>query len=400
VTASAGRYLFGNLPAAAYLVWVTDPLHILSGYSSTVIGPQPDLDDHNRGQPYAVSLSAGQSLLTVDFGYRGLETAAQGVGSSGMIGSQVWLDVDGDGLYTPGAADIPIGGVTVDLLVGGAVISAAATDAQGRYLFADLEFGDYQVLVSDRHGVLATLVPTALGPRPGQDNNNQAQPYAVTLGALMNDLTADFGYTAPVGLGGRTWVDLNGNGLVDEASPTGIDGVQITILGADGQQTAQIGSVNGYYAVSGLRPQTFTVTVTGPPLGYQPSSAQTITVALTSGEFRNNLNFGYVYPTAVLVQEWVAFWAGDRVALTWRVLPGEGAPGFSVWRADADAATWAQVSQELVFAADITADVYHFADAAVKRGQVYWYRLQTEPAGQIVGPLRVRVPAPVQIYLP
>ena len=57
-----------------------------------------------------------------------------------------------------------------------------------------LPAGGYQVQVTDAYGVLTGYVVTVLGPVPGADNNNQQQPYSVTLASGGYDLTADFGY--------------------------------------------------------------------------------------------------------------------------------------------------------------------------------------------------------------
>jgi hypothetical protein len=106
----------------------------------------------------------------------------------------VWGETDGDGRFTPPTGDLGVAGVTVALLQGGDTVAATTTGADGLYAFAGRPAGEYQVAVSDDFGVLAGYAPTTIGPQPGQDQNNQAQPYTVTLANNSVDLTADFGY--------------------------------------------------------------------------------------------------------------------------------------------------------------------------------------------------------------
>ncbi len=69
---------------------------------------------------------------------------------------------------------------------------------------------------------------TALGPNPGQDNNNQAQPYAVVLPAGGRNLTADFGYIQPGAIGDYVWYDTDADGIQDVGEP-GIGNVTVDL---------------------------------------------------------------------------------------------------------------------------------------------------------------------------
>jgi uncharacterized repeat protein (TIGR01451 family) len=72
--------------------------------------------------------------LTVDFGFRQL----------GAISDVVWIDADRDGIRDPD--ETLVQGVVVELLdASGEVVATATTDAQGRYLFDDLEPGEYSL---------------------------------------------------------------------------------------------------------------------------------------------------------------------------------------------------------------------------------------------------------------
>ncbi|MBK7204116.1 MAG: hypothetical protein IPH87_26975 [Anaerolineae bacterium] len=80
--------------------------------------------------------------------------------------------------------------------------------------------------------MLTGYAPTVLVPTPEQDNNNQAQPYAVNLAQGQFNPTADFGYApGPTVLkdstiGNLVWVDRNADGLYQGGEP-GIGNVTV-----------------------------------------------------------------------------------------------------------------------------------------------------------------------------
>ena len=188
VDASGANYLFTGAPAGNYLVHVSDTAGVLADYARGPLGAAGS-DGNSQSDPYPVALAAGATHLAADFGfYRAIGLMA------GVIGNQVWGETDGDGRFTPPTGDLGVAGVTVALLQGGDTVAATTTGADGLYAFAGRPAGEYQVAVSDDFGVLAGYAPTTIGPQPGQDQNNQAQPYTVTLANNSVDLTADFGY--------------------------------------------------------------------------------------------------------------------------------------------------------------------------------------------------------------
>lgn len=191
----SGDYIFPAMLAGDYLVEVSDTLNVLRYFVPSVLGPNPNADQNNHPQPYAVHLDGGETDTSLDFSYR--EIAVFGAGETaevGMIGDQVWSDTNGDGVYSPSAGDLPLAGVTLALKRNGVVVAATTSAPSGQYRFSDLLPETYEVSVSDEFNVLAGFASSVLGS-PGQDNNNQAQPYVVTLSPLVNEnLTADFGY--------------------------------------------------------------------------------------------------------------------------------------------------------------------------------------------------------------
>ncbi|MCW5951210.1 MAG: carboxypeptidase regulatory-like domain-containing protein [Propionibacteriaceae bacterium] len=76
----------------------------------------------------------GDRDQTLDFGF---------VVKTYAIGDLVWIDANDNGVQDEG--EEPLAGVTVDLLVDGAVVATTTTDENGRYVFDNLPAGTYQV---------------------------------------------------------------------------------------------------------------------------------------------------------------------------------------------------------------------------------------------------------------
>jgi hypothetical protein len=189
-----GDYSFPGVPSGSYLVRVTDTQNTLADYSVGPLGNQA-LDQTSKQQPFPITLAPNETNTKADFGYVKDEPLL------GLIGNQVWVETDADGLfepYTNGENDIE--GVTVDLYRNGTFYGRTTTGASGDYVFTSLPAGTYTITVSDQFGILAGYVPTTLGT-PGVDFNNQAQPYQIVLAAGGENLTADFGYLRPAAIG-------------------------------------------------------------------------------------------------------------------------------------------------------------------------------------------------------
>ncbi len=106
----------------------------------------------------------------------------------------------------------------------------------GEYQMNGLPPGSYLVDVTDANGVLIGFSKTS--GAAGVDNNSQADPYAVALGAGTSNFTADFGYLAAGTntISGFTFFDVVGDGILN-GTDTGIDAVTVYLyrdLDADG----------------------------------------------------------------------------------------------------------------------------------------------------------------------
>ncbi|MCP4168446.1 MAG: DUF11 domain-containing protein, partial [Chloroflexi bacterium] len=123
-----GTYSFPNLFEGDYRIVATQPL-----------GSVPTFDeDGGHDNTSLVSVSAGDSLTTLDFGF---------TGTGGLSG---FVIVDMDRSESVSARDLGIGGTTILLtgvdIYGGNVVRETTTNSIGFYEFADLLPGNYELV--------------------------------------------------------------------------------------------------------------------------------------------------------------------------------------------------------------------------------------------------------------
>jgi hypothetical protein len=250
LTSENGMYLFKNVAPGAYYVAVVAGLPV--GVSNTVRAPNPTR---------SFTVSAGAQYLDADIGYM--------LDSPAAVGNLVWRDDNNNGQRDASEAGIP--GVTVDLRdMRDTVLATIMTNQDGEYWFPGMAAGGYEVVVTDTQDVLGSYRQARLGPLPGQDNNNQRQPYTVNLAAGQTDATADFGYVVdprcrlPGMIGNLVWHDVLRNGVYEPGSgDMGIAGVTLVLLDAEGRTvaTTTTGTMGGY-VFTGLAAGTYWVQVT------------------------------------------------------------------------------------------------------------------------------------------
>ena len=268
-TTTGGTYGFGSLLPGAYTVDVdTSPLST-AAYSTT------------GGDSQIVVLTSGNDDLTVDFGY--VLPAA--------IGDTVFHDLDADGVQDAGepgfvgvdvtitGAGLPVGGVT------------ATTDANGYYLFANLDAGTFTITVSEGTGNLPVGYDAST---PG----GLVQTRSVLDDDIVDDV--DFGFYTQATIGDFLFEDLNGNGAWDASEP-GIDGVPITITGPSFPGGTTVLTTGGAYDVT-VDPGTYTVVpdTSGFPVGtINTLDGASPSVTVGSTDDVDTADFGYVFPSFI-----------------------------------------------------------------------------------------------------
>ena len=158
-TDANGQYKFENLLPGDYKVTFTNP----AGYEATVSDAGDDRGADSNGTEAAVSLTQGQDDATVDYGLVG----------TGVIGDQLFVDVNQNGGNAPDAGDKPLAGVKVTLTwtgPGGITRTyETTTDAEGKYKFENLLPGEYKVSVDPESLLAAEPLLDVLTHSPSGD---------------------------------------------------------------------------------------------------------------------------------------------------------------------------------------------------------------------------------------
>ena len=158
-TDANGQYKFENLLPGDYKVTFTNP----AGYEATVSDAGDDRGADSNGTEAAVSLTQGQDDATVDYGLVG----------TGVIGDQLFVDVNQNGGNAPDAGDKPLAGVKVTLTwtgPGGITRTyETTTDAEGKYKFENLLPGEYKVSVDPESLLAAEPLLDVLTHSPAGD---------------------------------------------------------------------------------------------------------------------------------------------------------------------------------------------------------------------------------------
>ncbi len=261
-TDTAGLYLFADLLPGEYTVRVDT--NTIEGSLSENLTYDPDGTTNHQS---TVTLNAGESIRTLDFGYNwSLTNSVQGA-----IGDRVWVDANRNGAQDggePGIPNVSIG-LYIDASTNGAYttrVSVATTDASGTYIFPSLDAGAYVVRVDTTTlpaGYTQTGDPDFFGvvlPVDCRDHQTTA-PVLLAPGSVF--VNADFGYVFSQGsrIGGVIYLDLNASGEREEGKP-GISGVTVTLLDAASNAVAHaVTDVDGLFLFRGLPAGTFTVWV-------------------------------------------------------------------------------------------------------------------------------------------
>ena len=247
MTDAGGHYLFSDVPAGSYQVWVNDVGHVLTDLTPTGDADQDGGATPNRSD---VTVGSAEAITTQDFGY----LPAGHTGGAGLIGDTIFFDLDGDA--TPDSGE-GLEGVVVYLLnSGGAIVDSAITDAYGRYVFGELADGDYTVRVD------ATTLPVGLTNTVDPDGGTAGES-AVTISGGNADFDQDFGYEAavPGSISGTIWLDGDADGVLNETG-TGLAGVTVNLLDEQGRIIATATTDgNGDYIFDGLPPGIYAVDV-------------------------------------------------------------------------------------------------------------------------------------------
>ncbi len=348
-TAADGSYDFVGLLAGDYTLEVTDVGGVLDGLnvSTPPVG--------------TIMLAAGQDYDLADYGYAPS-------GGTGSIGSQVWWDLDGDGVLDAGESGMQ--GVTLDLWLdvdGDGMITpgidnllrTVATDANGEYELNGLPADDYIVQVTDTAGVLTGFTHT-LGT-PGEDGNSQLETYPVTLTpGVPNNPTADFGYFLGSGstISGTVFEDDDESGSHDEPGEPVVPGVTVNLYRVVGGSPELIGTTvadaSGNYSFDDLPDGDYAVEVLtdGSAVDGWDQTTQNATggielVTLAGADSTDN-DFGFFDGGVVTNPVTLASFEASGTSFTWTTATESGNVGFHLWTWDAASGDWQVLNESII----------------------------------------------------
>lgn len=251
-TGSDGRYAFTNLRPGTYVVSETQPGGYGDGKESVgSVGGTAGADTIT-----GINLPAGNQAADYNFGE---------LLNSSLAGF-VYLDWNNNGSRDPG--EDGLGGVMITLTgtndLGVAVTATTSTLGDGSWSFSNLRPGTYMVTEKQPGSYLDGI--DAAGSMGGAVTNDRIAN--ISLGAGMAAVNYNFGELAASSLSGYVFVDLNNNGS-QNSGEGGIPNVTVTLTG-----TNDLGPVNlttqtdnnGFYSFGNLRPGTYALSETQPPI--------------------------------------------------------------------------------------------------------------------------------------
>lgn len=250
-----GKYTFNDLKPGRYKVSVELP----DGFEFTLpnVGNDNSDSDVVDGVIADIMLMSGENNTSYDVGMYNF----------GSIGDFVWEDINGNGIQDsnePGISGVTIGltGVTASGLN---VAYVVLTDADGHYLFDQLEPGDYTIEANLPAGYTWTV--SGLGNDRDLDADGVDGVLDITVGSGTKLFDIDFGMYRLSTIGDFVWEDSNGNGIQD-TDEFGIEDVDVLLEGETGAGIAISISVttdqNGFYSIQNIPPGNYTLTLVVP----------------------------------------------------------------------------------------------------------------------------------------
>ncbi|WP_211321279.1 SdrD B-like domain-containing protein, partial [Arcicella aurantiaca] len=279
------------------------------------------------------------------------------------LGDYVWNDVNNNGKVDAGETGID--GVKVELFkakadgtTDGAAVASQNTVA-GKYLFTNLEPGDYIVQITAPAGYKSSTGTngSATGTyEPAQDPDNNVndddngttttgqviQSKAITLtnfGEPINDgdtdnnsnLTVDFGLYKPGSLGDFVWYDTNRDGIQD-AGETGVKDVTVKLYDKDNNLVGTATTdANGNYKFTDLAPNDYKVEFSTLPTGYvfstkdattddkdsdADATGKTASITLTAGQDITTVDAGINCPAPKAEATGATVCLNEKIQLT------------------------------------------------------------------------------------
>jgi hypothetical protein len=236
VTDQNGLYLFQGLSAGNYAIHVIAPTGY--GYSPqntfTYLG---NSSVNLQGSTPVFALSTYEKTMEKDVG----------LVKSATIGDTVWNDENHNGIQDSGEKGMA--GITVNIYsTTNSNAQSTVTDANGHYAF-DVIPGQYYLDVSLPSNY--AFSPYQQGSNPQLDSNFLSYGFHefINVAAGVNNPDVDAGIFAVSTIGGKAWMDTNGDGLQNPEEVIGAYGASVELLDESGQVISTTSTIeDGSYA--------------------------------------------------------------------------------------------------------------------------------------------------------
>ncbi len=266
-----GKYLFTDLIPGTYYVEFEKP-NGFDNASQKKIGTDEAIDSNiSVSAPFKtdnIVTVSGDDIRTIDAGFFKLAS----------LGDLIWEDMNANGIQDNGEKGIE--NILVSLLdSNGDIYRQAATDSNGEYLFTGLIPGNYSVQIV-KPLAFSNVSPRYVGTDTALDSNISLDTFTtdeISLSSGEVNRTLDGGLFKLASIGDYVWYDDNSNGIQDEPSSRGVNGVIVTLYNDSGNVVStaitanDLGGKPGYYKFTGLTPSSYSLKFTNIPSGYNVS---------------------------------------------------------------------------------------------------------------------------------
>jgi len=180
--------------------------------------------------------------------------------SLSSVGDYIWLDSNRNGLQD--SDELPLKGVVIELYdVTRTLIKSSKSDESGKYLFKELETGEYYVKFIVPNGYTVTQKGVGSDREKDSNANSNGLTSSFTLESGSNDLSIDLGiYPTLTNLGDRVFLDTNANGIQDDDEKEGLADVKVKLYREDNTLVSETKTTTtGQYLFRNLVPANYYV---------------------------------------------------------------------------------------------------------------------------------------------